>query len=179
MDVLEVNGLLELVRIVEADRLVLGIEQRAFAVVFEDGAIHPAVAMKVAELRLFQLGIQVGQVAQEIGIGPVPSQRSCFRIPGKRSGRIRRRHSLGLLGIHQVAVGLVVPPHVAQILKRVRGAGMDVADHALARRDGASELVHDRMPRLVLRYHLSLVKLKPWFPLVAYGPEWTGSRSLA
>src|SRR5207249_6442385 len=38
-----------------------------------------------------------------------------------------------------------VPPHVAEILRSVGRAGMDVADHALAGRDRAREAVLDGM----------------------------------
>ena len=43
--------------------------------------------------------------------------------------------------VHQLAVGLVVPPHEAQVAVHDVGAGMDVADDALAAGNGERELV--------------------------------------
>ena len=55
VDVLQVDGLLELVGIVEGDCLVVLVEQVALAVVLEDGAEDPAVAVVVGELRVLEL----------------------------------------------------------------------------------------------------------------------------
>ena len=56
-----------------------------------------------------------------------------------------------LLGrVHQFAVGLVVPPHEAQVAVHDVGAGMDVAHDALAAGNGKRELVVDRMAGTIL-----------------------------
>ena len=51
-------------------------------------------------------------------------------------------------GIHQLAVGLLVPPHVAEVAVHDVGAGVDVADDALAGGDGRGEPVLDRDGRV-------------------------------
>ena len=85
-----------------------------------------------------------------------------------------------MLRIHQLAVGLVVPPHVAEIgVQHVR-AGMHVAHDALAGGRGRRELVLDRMARLVLRDRgIGRNDSAPRLPNLANGPEWTGERSFA
>ncbi len=70
-----------------------------------------------------------------------------------------------LLGIHQLAVGLVVPPHVAEVAVEDVRTGVNVADHALAGRDPQFKLVLNRMARLVLANH----RVDVLDPLVALG----------
>ncbi len=56
-----------------------------------------------------------------------------------------------LLRIHELAIGLLVPPGVTEIRIHEEISLMHVAVHALARRNRARELVHDRMAALGLR----------------------------
>ena len=53
MDVREVDGFAEAIGIFEGDLLAVFVEPVAFAVVIEDGAENPAVAVEVGELRGF------------------------------------------------------------------------------------------------------------------------------
>ena len=103
------------------------------------------------------------------------------RPQSARGGLVGVRHLGGrdllggrvfLLGrIHQLAVGLLVPPHEAGVrIQHVR-AGVDVADDALAGRDSARQLMRDRMPPLPLRHHRVWV---PRRPQVAGGGERAG-----
>ena len=55
MDILQVNGFLEAVRIFERDRFVGGVEPRALAIVLVDRPVDPAVSVEIRELRLLQL----------------------------------------------------------------------------------------------------------------------------
>jgi len=55
-----------------------------------------------------------------------------------------------LFRIHLVAIDFIVPPGEAEIRSDHVRARMDVADHTLARRDGAREDVFDGMAGLVL-----------------------------
>ena len=96
------------------------------------------------------LGFRSRHVVEELRVRPQPAQRRVLGV-----GPLDLDHLLGrelaLLGrVHQLAVGLVVPPHGAEVAVHHGGAGVDVADHALARRDRVRELVLDRMARLVL-----------------------------
>ena len=56
-----------------------------------------------------------------------------------------------LLRIHEFAVGFLVPPGVTEIRIHEQISLMHVAVHALARRNRARELMHDRMSALVFR----------------------------
>ena len=129
------------------------VEVVALAVAAEDGAERPTVAVEVGELRVLRLLVQVGQLLEECGVGEVAPRR---RLVGVRElvvdellgGRVFR-----LLRVDQVAIALLVPPHHADETVHDGRARMDVADHALARRDGVAlgEAVFDGVARLVLR----------------------------
>ena len=119
------------------------VEQVALAILLEDGAEHPAVAVEVGELRVLQLRVELGRAgaaARNSGSDHRPRDARC--LPGLRisiatrsrpsDSRLRRR-------IHQLAVGFVVPPHVAEVGVHHVRAGVDVADHALAGRDRRRE----------------------------------------
>ena len=60
VDVGEVNGFAETVRIVEGDLLAIFVEPVPLAVVMEDRAKNPSVAMKIGELCGFQLLVKFG-----------------------------------------------------------------------------------------------------------------------
>src|SRR5580692_1896721 len=53
--------------------------------------------------------------------------------------------------IHRLAVGFVVPPRVAEIGGLHICSRMNMADHALARRNGSRETMADRMAGFILR----------------------------
>ena len=77
MDVFEVHRFLELIGIVERDLLVVLVEQVAFAVVLEDGAEDPAMAVEVGKLRVLQLPVEFGRAGflQELGVRPQAANR--------------------------------------------------------------------------------------------------------
>ena len=58
VDVFQVHGLLEFVRIVERNLVVVGVEQIAFAVVLEDRAENPSVTVEIGELRVLELLVE-------------------------------------------------------------------------------------------------------------------------
>ncbi len=60
MDVRQVDGFAEAVRIFEADLLAVFVEPIPLAVVIEDGAENPAMAMEIGELRGLQLFVEFG-----------------------------------------------------------------------------------------------------------------------
>ena len=91
MDVLEVHRLRELLRIVVRDLVVLEVEQVAFAILLEDGAEDPAVAVVVGELRVLQLRIQLRDSLEEIQIAPQAARRRRLGIALRRAAPARRR----------------------------------------------------------------------------------------
>ena len=70
MDVFQVDGLLPLVRVVRSNLVVVEVEHVAVPVLLEDGLEHPAVAVVIGELRVLELGVQLGDFFQEIKVFP-------------------------------------------------------------------------------------------------------------
>ena len=54
MDVCQMYGLAELVRIVEGNDIALGVQEPALAIVFVYGAEDPSMTVKIGELRVLQ-----------------------------------------------------------------------------------------------------------------------------
>ena len=152
MDRGHVDRALELVGRVVGHDLARGVEQVALAVALVDGAEVPAMAVIVGELGILGLGIDVGpDLAQEVEIAPQPADGRTFRIALQDLELLGDAGLLLLLRPHQGRVGLVVPHGVAEEGVHEHVRLVHVADHALAGRDGAGELVPDRMARLVAR----------------------------
>ena len=84
MDVFEVHRLPELVGIVERNRLVILIEQVAFAIVLECCAENPAMAVEVGKLGVLQLAVELGRAGflQEVRVDhrPRTAERSGLRV---------------------------------------------------------------------------------------------------
>ncbi len=87
---------------------------------------------------------------QEVGIGPVAPRRGLLGIRHVGADQLFRGEVFLLRRVHQLAVGLVVPPHETQVAVHDVGAGMNVAGDALAAGNGERELVADRMAGAVL-----------------------------
>src|SRR5437762_3263103 len=58
MNVIQMDGFVELISIVGPYDFVVSIEQVAFAVALKDFAEHPSMAVKVAKLRVLQLAVE-------------------------------------------------------------------------------------------------------------------------
>src|SRR5712675_2332353 len=125
----------------------------AFAVVAEDRSKNPTVAVKVRELRGLQLRVELGTAnfVQEFFVAPEAACGSAFRIADESLVALLFGGVALFLGIHLVAIDLVVPPGEAKVSVYHIRAGMDVTDHALARGDRSRESVFNRMPGLVFR----------------------------
>src|SRR5208283_4190184 len=153
VDIFQVYSLLELVRIVKGDLLVAGIEKIALAIVLEDRAENPSVTVEVGKLRVLEVFVKFGRprLFEKINIRPVAANRAALGIARLYLLLLLRIGTALLFGIHLVAVDFVIPPGVAEISCHHVGAGMDVANNALARWNGSSELMSDGMTRLGLR----------------------------
>ena len=122
-------------------------------VLLEDGAEDPAVAVEVGELRVPRLRVQIGDALEELRVGPVA------RAPRPRRGSTSsswvNSSAVGCFlprRVHQFAVGLFVPPHVAGVASSAHscpGWTWQTMHWLVGMRHG--ELVLDRMARLVLR----------------------------
>src|SRR5271155_1043063 len=152
MDVLQVDSLFELVRIIERNLVVLSIQKISFAIVLESLPENPSVAMEVFELSVLEVFVEFRRprLLEEVHVGPVAANRSPLRIPLLDRLLLLRTGMALFFGIHLVAIGLVIPPDVAVIRRDHVGAGMDVANDALTRRNGSSELMFEGMSGLIL-----------------------------
>ncbi len=151
VDVLQVDGFLELLRVVVLDDAALRIEQVALAVALEHGAEDPSVAVEVGELGGLELGVQRSDVVEELGIGPEPPERGPLGVLALDGVPLGGGELALPRRVHHLPVGLVVPPGVAEVGRDHVGPRVHVAGHALARRDRTGEDVLDGMPGLVLR----------------------------
>src|ERR671912_283069 len=61
VDVLEVNGFSELLRVIVRNNLVVGVEELAFAIALVHGAENPAMAVEIGELRVIELRVELGR----------------------------------------------------------------------------------------------------------------------
>ena len=133
--------------------MIFGVEQVALAIVLEDRAEHPAVAVEIGELRVLELLVEFRRpdLFEKVEIDQIPRAAAASGFASQDLIALLVGRIVLLGRIHVLAVGFVVPPDVAEIRRDHVGAGMDVADDALAGRNRARELVLDRMARFVLR----------------------------
>src|ERR1700688_1526711 len=119
----------------------------AFAVVIEYRAKDPAMAVKVGKLCGLQLRIKyrAAELLQKFIVVPQATSGGTFRIAYQRLVALLFAGIALLRRIHFVAVDFVVPPRQSEIGGDHVRSRMNVADHALARRDGAGESVPDGM----------------------------------
>ena len=141
------------------------VEQVSLAVVLEDCPEHPPVAVEVGELREPESGVQLRRPRQEVGarafadlahririeVGPESADGGRLGVLAEARELLFGRRTALVPRVHELAVGLVVPPGIAEIAVREAGAGMHVTDDALARRDRPRERVTDRMAPLAVR----------------------------
>ncbi len=91
------------------------VEQLPVPILLEHGAEDPAVAVEVGELRVPRLRVQLGDPFQKRRVGPVPPRRRLVRIRHHRAGEFLGGGVFLSRRVHQLAVGLLVPPHVAGV----------------------------------------------------------------
>src|SRR3989475_2828314 len=153
MDVSEVYGFAETVWVIKCNLLPVFVEPVSFAIVMEDRSEDPAMAMEISKLRSLQLLVEFGTAGlfQKFFIAPEAAYRSALRIAHERFVALFFRGVALLRWIHLVAIHFVIPPGKAKIRRDHVRAGMNVADHALARRNRARENVLEGMAGFVLR----------------------------
>src|SRR5438034_2658595 len=145
------HGLRELLRIVIVDLVVVEIEQVALPIMFENRAEDPAVSVIIGELGVLKLRIQFRDLVEKSFVAPKSARSGGLGIFHCRSEELSIRRIVLFLRIHQLAVRFLVPPGVTEIRVHEEISLMHVAIHALARRNRAGELVHDRMSALGFR----------------------------
>src|SRR5882762_2251510 len=153
MDIFEVDCLVEFLRIIEGHRLILRVQQGAFAIVPEYRAEDPAMAMEVGKLRVLESAIKFGRtrLLEEIYLGPQAPNGRALRIARLDLALLYRTRMTLLNWPHLLAIHFVVPPGISKIGRHHVGARVDVANHALARGNRSGKLMADRMARLVVR----------------------------
>src|ERR1700674_4145699 len=82
VDVGEVNGFREPLRIIKGNLPAVPVQPVAFAIMTEDRSEYPTVAVKVRELRRLQLRVEFGAAhfVQEFFVAPEPASGGAFRI---------------------------------------------------------------------------------------------------
>ena len=133
-----------------ADGVAGVVAQFADAVLLEDRAEGPAVAVEVGEVLLRQLRVQLREFRDELRVRQLAPRRRLVRVSGQRADQLVGRGVVLLRRVHQRGLGLLVVPHVAEVTVHHGRAGVDVANHALTGGDGVGELVGDGVARLVL-----------------------------
>ena len=151
MDVVEMHSLPEAIRIVRRDDCIPGVEQVPFTISFEDFAKHPAMSVKVCELRALELAVEFRHAAliQKIWLRPKTAQAGRLRIAIQFLLLFSLRRIVLLRRIHLVAVGFVVPPNQAEIRRNHVLARVHVTDHALRSGYARRQLMFDRMARFI------------------------------
>ena len=129
------------------------IEQDALAVLFVNGAVDPAVTVKICKLRMLGLCVQVGHICQKLRIRQVAPRRRVVRVGHLGAHELFGGGILMLGRIYQFSVGLLVPPQITKIAIHHGCARMNVTDDALTGRDGLGETMRDWMSDFVLRNH--------------------------
>ena len=67
VDVIKMDGVFE---IGVGDDVIVQVQAVAFLVLLEDGAKHPAVAVIVRKLRVFELRVQLGSLFEKVAVAP-------------------------------------------------------------------------------------------------------------
>ncbi len=134
VNIFEVNGLFELLRIVGFDLRPARGHEIPLAIGPVNVPEYPAMAVEVAELRACGFRIDVvPDVDEEVPtLPPFSAQCRSFRIAELNIVLLFIAEFRLFFGVHQSAVGLVIPPSHPVITRQHVPAGMNVADHALA-----------------------------------------------
>src|SRR6267154_3667688 len=116
MNVIEMDCLLEPIRIVRRDNRVLRVKQVPFPISLEDLPKDPAVPVKVGKLRALELIVEFLSpgLLQKIRLRPQTAQAGSFRIAVEFRLLLSWGGIVLLSRVHFVAVSFVVPPDQTQ-----------------------------------------------------------------
>src|SRR6266404_2067451 len=147
MNVVEMDSLLESIRIVWRNNRVLCIEQVPFPIALEDLAKDPTVPVKVGELRSLELIVEFrgAGLLQKVRFRPQTAQARSFGIAVKFSLLLSLRRIVLSRRVHFGAISFVVPPDYTEVRRNHVVALMHVTVHALLCRNAASQLIFDGM----------------------------------
>src|SRR5258708_17317762 len=153
MDVGEVDGFAETVGIVERNLLAFLVEPVSFAIVVKNGAEDPPMAVEISELPGLQPLVEFGaaDVFEEFFVPPEAAHRGALWIAFERLIALLLRWVALPCWIHLVPIDFVVPPREPAIRRDHVRTGVNVANHALARRDRARKDMFYGMAGLVFR----------------------------
>src|SRR5450755_105028 len=177
VNVTQLDPFLELLGILRLHDCAFGIEHVPLAIPLVDRAEHPAMGVEIAELRMFELLVELrrSDLVQKFKIVPFTAGGCAFRIFGPGLVALVVGRIFLLLVIHVFAIRFVVPPGVTEVGGDHVGAGMDVTGDASTRRNSAGELMLDGMPGFILwngLVHLSAVAAISVFGILP-GVNWT------
>ena len=134
------------------NRVAVVVDHVSFVIAAENGSENPAVAVEVGELSLTHLAVEIGEIGKELGVRPQAALAAFLRV-----GHAGANNLLSVLfrlawRIHEIAIGLKVPPGVTQVAVHDCCARVNVTRHALAGGDGVAfgKAVLDRVPGLFL-----------------------------
>ena len=107
--------------------------------------------MIIRELGVLELWIQARHILQELGVSPFTPGSGFFGVAVQALTHLGIGRIALLFRPHERRVRFVIPHRVS--VKRIhKNVGLvHMADHALRRRDGARELMLERMPRFIFR----------------------------
>ena len=147
------------------------VDKVAFDVLLEDGTECPSVTVEITEVNFCQVRVESGQLLDKLRVRQMIAGRRFVRVPQHRADEFLRCRVLLLGGVQEARIGFFVVPHVPDVAVHDVRAGVDVAHHALARRDRVRELVVDGVPAFVLRDHRVWVRAETAIPELRVWPR--------
>ena len=148
MNVLQMNRLIKFMRVIVGNGMIVEIEQSSFAIVLEDGAKDPAMAMVISKLGVLKFWIQLRDLGGKVAIAPKPAGRRRLGVFHGRDQQLVIGRVMLQLRIHELTVCFLVPPGITEKGIHKEVTLVHVAVHALTRWNRAGELVNDRMARV-------------------------------
>src|SRR5258707_5707402 len=112
MNVVEMDSLLESIRIVRSDNRVLRVQQVPLSISLEHLAKNPAMTMKVGKLSLLELIVEFRRAGllQKIRFRPQTAQARPFGIAVEFSLLLTLGRIMLLCRVHFLAIRFVIPP---------------------------------------------------------------------
>ena len=118
-------------RIIIVDNITIRIKQIAFTVTFENPTEIPPMTVIIRKLRIFQLWIEIINIAQEINIRPQTTRSCAFWIALNHFAHFGGGRIFLLMRPHMRRVAFIIPHRIAEIGIQEDVRLMHVAIHAL------------------------------------------------